>query len=132
MSPKGSVSIEQVHRYEELQSHLAALATEVAALAKKAPDAPLNKFKIEIVNERLRGANTLLMGIHKPFETFETFDEVDLPSASDASMVISQYLNSLEGWRSANVVNVNHTWYWNTGSAQYRAQPPTRFRKGGS
>jgi hypothetical protein len=132
MSHKGNISIEQVELYEELQSHLVALAAEVTVLAKKAPDAPLNQFKIKIVNERLRAANTLLTGIHKPFESFETFDETDLPSASDVSMVISQYINSLEGWRSANVVNINYSWYWNTGNAQYRAESPTRFRKGGS
>jgi hypothetical protein len=40
MSHKGNISIEQVELYEELQSHLIALAAEVAVLAKKAPDAP--------------------------------------------------------------------------------------------
>lgn len=124
-----SLSKADVERFEELQSHLAALSTEVSALTKKSPDGPMNRFKIGLVNERLRLANEFLKGIHRPFEGFQEFDETELPSASDVAVVISQYLNSLEGWRSYHVVKVGYSWYWNTPEGDLVADPPSRFRK---
>jgi hypothetical protein len=129
MTRDKKVAVQDVEKYEQIQSHVQALSEEMTGLVKKSPDAPLNKFKIRIVNERLRMANGLLTGIHKPLATFDQFSEEELPSASDVSLVISQYLNSLEGWRSANVVKIDFSWYWNTGTAEYKAEAPSRFRK---
>ena len=118
----------QVQHYEQVRSQLDSLYSELSALAKKAPDAPINVFKLKIVNQRLEAANTLLVDIHKPFEDFSRFDEASLPTSSDVVLVLSQYLNSLEGWRSANVVKKDYDWVWNTKERDYRANAPSRFR----
>ena len=120
---------EIVSAFEQVRSHLQKLYDELSGLSKKNPDSPLNRFKVGIVNERLRVANTFLSGIHKPFETFAEFDEAELVTASDVVVVLSQYLNSLEGWRSSNVVKVVLDWYWNTKPPHIRSVAPTRFRK---
>lgn len=124
------ITRKDVETYEQVRSHLEALNEELAALAKKTPDSPLNRFKTQIVNERLRVANTFLTGIHKPFESFKEFDEAELPTASDVVVVLSQYINSLEGWCSSNVIKVGYNWYWNTEEKDYPATKPTRFRRG--
>lgn len=128
MSKKPGLSIQRIRQYEAIQSQLEVLHEEIVKLAKKSPDAPINRFKVEIVNEKLRGANELLEGIHKPFASFVEFDVAGLPTASDVSVVLAQYLNSLEGWRSANVESRDYVWYWATDEGSYRAARPTRFR----
>ena len=127
----GTLTVGQVQQYEEVQSQLTALYAEVTTLAKKSPDAPLNGFKVKIVNERLRSANQLLDGIHRPFESFDQFNEDDLPTGSDVALVLSQYLNSLEGWRSANIVERDYTWYWKLKNTLYKSEAPSRFRTDG-
>jgi hypothetical protein len=124
---RASLTVEQVQGFEQVQSPIRSLFDEVSQLAKKAPDAPLNQFKVSIVNERLVAANAILAGIHRPFADFDRFDPNELPTASDAAVVLSQYLNSLEGWRSANVVIRNYNWYWDA-PGDYRADAPSRFK----
>lgn len=132
MSKKSqALTVKQVQQFEEVQSQVQALYDEVAQLAKKAPDAPINQFKVSIVNERIVAANGFLTGIHRPFADFDRFDANDLPTASDVAVVLSQYLNSLEGWRSANVVQRDFVWYWNV-EGTYKAQAPSRFDNHGA
>ncbi len=126
MSKSRLITNTDVELFEQVRSHLDALASEIGLLAKKSADAPLNKFKVQIVNERLRVANRILMGAHKPFNDFLEFDESALPSASDVVVVLSQYLSSLEGWRSANVIKHSYSWFWNTKELDLRAAMPTR------
>jgi hypothetical protein len=128
MKRKAALTRDQVEAFEQVTTHLSALALELGGLAKKSPDAVLNKFKIRIVNERLQAANELLTGIHKPFRDFAQFDDADLPSASDVVIVLSQYMNSLEGWRSAHILKVGYNWFWDTPEQDYSASSPSRFK----
>lgn len=119
--------------YEQVRSQLGSLYEELSALAKKTPDAPINRFKLQIVNEKIRSANGLLSGIHRPFESFLQFDEAELPTASDVVVVLSQYVNALEGWRSQNLIRFNNSWYWNTKDRdQIATSPPSRLRQSGN
>jgi hypothetical protein len=129
VTSRNTITVAQVKRCDQSIAQLNALAQELGILAKKAPDAPINKFKVGIVNERLREANELLIGEHKPFADFAQFVDTEMVSASDVVLVVSQYITSLEGWRSAHVVYDNYTWYWNTGDKTLRADPPTRVHK---
>lgn len=131
MTKKPTVTREQVEAYQQVVTQLKSLSEEMAVLSKKSPDAPLNKFKVSIVNERLDAASKLLTGMHKPFKDFERLDDAQLPTVSDVAVVLSQFLTSLEGWRSANVVkNGVADWVWNTAKGEYQASRPTRFRQG--
>lgn len=114
--------------FEMVKAHLQQLQKEVGALSKAKPDNPINKFKLGFINEKIGQANLILVGEFKPFKTFELFDEDDLPTNSDVVMVLSQYLDCLEAWRSANVCIVNYVWRWNIADKNITAQPPTRHR----
>ncbi len=120
-----------VEFFEKTQSQVQALHEEMGALAKSKPDNPINKFKLKIINEKLKDANTLLTGEFKPFADFEIFDDADMPTSSDVVIILSQYLQCLEGWRSANVEydDTNYRWYWKTDDGEMiKAQEPTRSR----
>ncbi len=116
--------------YEKVQSQIEQLYKEITVLSKKSPDSAINKFKLKFINEKLKEANALLVGKHKPFADFETFDEDSLPSNSDVVLILSQYLDCLEGWRSANVFKEGFSWYWKLGgSTRVSAQSPSRFSR---
>ncbi len=117
-----------VEFFEKTQSQMQALHDEMGALAKSKPDNPINKFKLKIINEKLKDANTLLTGEFKPLAEFEVFDEAELPTNSDVVIILSQYLRCLEGWRSANVeLRPGEGWCWKTkGTKTIKADPPRR------
>lgn len=92
---------EDVERYEELWSKLVSIKNDVFLLSSKKPNEQLNKFKIKYINDVLTKINTLIGG-DKPFDDFDVFDEVALPTNSDALMIINLYLNSMEMFRKHN------------------------------
>jgi len=104
----------------------------MSILSKSKPDNPINKFKLKLINERLKEANKILIGDFKPFNDFEVFDEDNLPSNSDVVFILSQYLDALEGWRSANVTynQQQFRWVWKTqGNAKIYTSPPSRYKR---
>jgi len=110
-----SVTLEQVAVFERLQPQLDKLCEELKELSRKKADAALSKFKVKLINEKLELANTLLGAEFKPFKDVDLLDLEALPTTSDAVIVLSQYLESLETWRSARVVQDarQYNWYWN-------------------
>jgi hypothetical protein len=105
------------------------LSTDFEALSKKAPDAPMSKFKLTVVNEKLGDANRFLVPPFKPIEGFELFDDPILPSNSDAVMVLNQYLTCLERWRSAHIYfdesNYPKQWVWSVHGDSIPTERPT-------
>lgn len=121
----------EVGLFEKLKGQFDALYQELSTLAKKSPDGSVNTFKLALVNEKLRAANTLLTGEHRPFEQFEVFDEQSLPTSSDVAMVLGQYLSCMEGWRSEQMVFEAGNWLWNTvDGPKLTGSRPTRSKKG--
>lgn len=111
---------EDIESYEELWSKLVSIKKDIALLSSKKPSDQLNKFKIKYINDVLSKVNTLIGG-YKPYGDFDVFDEVALPTNSDALMMINLYLNSMERYRKHNstekVVGIDweHTEsVWNT------------------
>jgi hypothetical protein len=126
------MKVNDVELFEKLKSQVQHLFNEMSSLSKKSPDGPINKFKLKFINEKLRESNSFLVGPHKPFADFEGFDDSNLPTNSDVVLILSQYIDCLEGFRSANTTRdgLIH-WKWNTdGSTSIRTDPPTRFKKG--
>ena len=125
------MNLSEVDFFERVHSQIGRLYDEFGGLAKGKPDNPVNKFKLGILNEKLRDANTFLTASFKPLVGFKEFDEDSLPTNSDVLIVLSQYLDALESWRSANIeYDKNDGWFWKTDERKkIKAAPPTKFKR---
>jgi hypothetical protein len=104
-------SKEEVELLEKLIGQLQGLHDEITTLAKKSPNDGLNAFKLRLVNKVLANSNLLLKGRYRPFDDFDQFDSDALPSNSDATMILAQYMEQIERLRSDNVEkNANYDW----------------------
>jgi hypothetical protein len=89
------------------------LYDEIFSLSQKKPNDPINKFKLNLINQILSISNLLLKKEFKPFPDFNLFDESDMPSNSDVTVMLSQYLDSMERFRSKNIKKgYNQEWTW--------------------
>ncbi len=91
---------EVIREFEQLEVQLKTFYDELSILSKKTPDGPLNKFKLKFVNDTLKKANAILGDTHRPFPDFELFSDADLPSSSDAVLMLSHYLKSMERFQT--------------------------------
>jgi len=104
---------EQIHNFEKIQVQLDGLYIEISVLSKKSQNDALNKFKLKFVNQALIEANLILGDKYMPFNDFEKFEDVDLPSNSDVNLVLNQYLNCMEKLRSDNIEKIGiNKWAW--------------------
>ncbi len=126
-------SKEDVERLEKLVGQLQGLYAEIGALAKKSPNDAVNAFKLKLINRVLFIGNGVLGGKYKPFEDFDHFDADDAPSTSDVTMVIAQYMEEAERFRSDNVVrsvvNGYSGWYYvvHGKASDISSGPPTKI-----
>lgn len=69
---------------------------------------------MKFVNQTIDEANKILGNKNKPFNNFDKFDDNDLPTNSDVTMMLGQYLNCMEKLRADNVVHNSYrnSWYW--------------------
>lgn len=119
----------EVEKYDRIVPQLVSLRTEMSVLSKPKPDGPINKFKLGHINNLVAEANSLLGDDFKPLRGFSQFEEHALPSNSDVVLVLSQYIEAVETWRSANVKNEAYRWIWNTKQAPILdAEPPRNIR----
>lgn len=116
--------------FDKTYAQMEALHTEIASLSKKSPTDGVNKFKLKLINKVLEKANAGLKGKYKPFEDFEVFEEDDLPTNSDVTMILSQYLGCMEELRSANIQLYGGCWYWNIRGdrSDIRTSPPKKLK----
>jgi hypothetical protein len=126
----GALARADVELFDKVRSQMRQLSTDIEALSKKTPDAPVSKFKLNFINEKLRDANRFLAPPFKPIDGFEQFDDATLPSNSDVVMVLTQYLACLEQWRSAQVHKkregaYSSRWVWNVKGETIGAEEPT-------
>ena len=128
----------EVNNFEQVQSQLEGLLTEVTTLAKKSPNDGVNKFKLKFINEIISNGNKILGAAYKPLDSFEKFDEDDLPSNSDVTFILSQYLSCFEKLRSDNIDRRKeydgnkyfYEWYWIVGksSSGIKTSPPKKIK----
>lgn len=119
-----------VDKYQRVQMQLEVLHREFEGLSKKAPNGTLNSFKLNIVNQTIDDANGVVGSEFLPIRGFTQFPDAELPSNSDVSMVLAQYLEAMELLRCRNIVSgyVGH-WYWHVedgGPQSIETAPPRR------
>ncbi|SRR6266536_2124625 len=108
-----------VDKYQRVQSQLEAFHREFEGLAKKTPNAALNAFKLKIVNQAIDDANAVLGKDFLPIRGFTQFTDEELPSNSDISMVLAQYLEAMEILRCRNIASDGiGRWYWDVQDAE--------------
>src|SRR5690606_37921877 len=103
-------STSDVEPLERLIVQLKGLHDEISQLAKKSPNDGLNKFKLKLVKSVIASANTILPAGYTPFGDFSQFLEEDVPSNSDVTLVITQYIEQVERFRSDNVTYHDYEW----------------------
>lgn len=120
---------EDIESFEKVQAQLHGLYDEMVVFSKKTPDGPVNKFKLKFINQILTDANKIFDKNNTPFSDFSTFEEDLLPTNSDVVMILSQYINCLEKFRSENIKQYNVVWYWliNGEKSDIRTSPPTKL-----
>lgn len=118
-----------VENLEKLTGQLNSLHAEVTALAKKSPSDAVNGFKLSLINKVLELGNQILGEKYRPFSDFEAFNSDDLPSTSDVAMVIGQYIEEAERFRSDNIVFSSGWWYYRVDGKQsdIRSAPPSKI-----
>lgn len=121
----------QIDELEKLIGQLDSLHSELAALAKKSPNDAVNSFKLHFVNSALTKCNKFLGEEYKPFEEFNQFNDDDVPSNSDVTLTLSQYMQSLEKYRSDNIYESWGAWYYKTADSDETIQtgPPIKLKK---
>lgn len=114
--------------FEKLKAQLDSLHQEMSVLGKKSPNDAVNSFKIKLINTTLAQSNQLLGSEYRPFDDFEAFDSDDLPSNSDVTFIVSQYIECAEKFRSDNVRKEHSSWYWRTTDESIiRTSPPKKL-----
>lgn len=122
-------SKEDVEKLEKLLGQINGIYSEISALSKKSPNDGVNKFKLNLINKVLASANDVLGPSYRPFDDFAQFDVDDLPTTSDVTVVISQYMEEAERYRSDNVV-LDRGWKYviDGRSSNIEASPPARIK----
>lgn len=126
-----------IDEFKKVLNQLEGLHLEISTLSKKSYTDALNTFKLKITNQVIKRANKILGENYKPFEDFEQFDENDLPSNSDVTLVLSQYINCMESLREENISSkIEYTmsgsvakiiWRWNGTTVE--TYPPKNIKK---
>lgn len=86
--------------------------SEFKEISKKKPESAVSKNKIKIANrllERLR----IILADEDTIEFLDILDEDDVPQISDVTLILSQYVASLEAFRSKYFGwnGTEYTWY---------------------
>ncbi len=120
---------DDVFNLEKLIVQLDGLHTELSQLTKKSPNDGLNLFKLKLVNNVLGSGNQVLTGNYKPFEDFNEFEEVTLPTNSDVTMILALYKEQAERFRSDNMIYSQHRWQYviNGEPSAIEGRPPTKI-----
>ncbi len=98
-----AMTVDDIDKFEKVQGQLEGLLSEIAVLAKKSPNDGVNKFKLNFINKVLKEANNILEEEYIPLDSFSQFNEDDLPSNSDVTFILSQYLSCFEKLRADNI-----------------------------
>lgn len=123
---------EDVEQLEKLTGQLQGMYAEISALAKKSPNDSVNAFKLKMINKVVEMGNAVLGEKYKPFGDFDSFDSDDAPTTSDITMVLAQYMEEAERFRSDNVMsNGFSSWFYivNGEMSDIQSGPPTKIGK---
>ena len=119
---------DDVESFVKCYAQMQSIYNEITALANKKPNEAVNKFKLKFINQILENANKLLNENYKPFADFKKFEDDDIPTTSDITMMFAQYLDAMENLHSDNIKNIGSAWYWiiDGDSSEIKTARPTK------
>lgn len=122
---------EEVNQFEKTQSQLNGLYIEIGLLSKKNPNDLVNKFKLKFINQTINESNQLLGDDYKPYISFHQFEDEELPTTSDVTMILEQYLNCLEKFRCDKIKYQSGEYYWVIGGkiSDIGTHRPIKFKR---
>lgn len=101
-----------VEKYKIIYPMIQSIHKEMSVLSGKKQDGVLNTLKVRMINKLIATARELL--IKEPtLEYLEELDEDMLPQNSDVVLILCQYIQALNQYRSKNQVSVgvgNYEW----------------------
>jgi hypothetical protein len=120
-----------IERLEKLIGQLTGLHVEITNLAKKSPNDAVNAFKLKLINKVIENGNEVLGEEYRPFDDFVQFDLDEVPTTSDVAMVLNQYMQEAERYRSDNVMWDGPHWVYVVDGRPTNIQsaPPSRIGK---
>ena len=123
---------DDVDAFEKVVGQLDGLHNEISIMARKSSNDGLNTFKLKFVNAVLDQCNIILGNKYSPFPDFKQFDPNELPSNSDVTLMLGQYLKAAEKFRSDNIYKPDgdRKWYWRVskGGGVIRTHPPLNLK----
>lgn len=102
---------EKVQNYDTTMPLLEAMYSEFKELSKKKPDAAVSKSKIKIANRLLEKVRTVLENSNS-MEFLDLLDEDDVPQVSDVTLILSQYVASMEAFNKRHYGYYEHKHQW--------------------
>jgi hypothetical protein len=118
----------EIENLEKLIGQLQGLHSEITLLAKKLPNDAVNTFKLSLINRVIKTGNEVLGPNYLPFDDFEGFDSDAIPSTSDVALVLAQYIEEAERYRSDNVEAKYNYWVYvvNGETSDIRSGAPSK------
>lgn len=122
---------QDVDEFELVEGQLSRFHTELLGMAKGKPNDVLNQFKLGLLNGLIGRTNAILGEGYVAVPGFSKFDPDQVPSVSDALLVVSQYLGALEKLRSDFIKLDYGSWFWMIDGevSEHRAAPPERLSR---
>jgi len=117
----------QIDELRAVIANFDGLQSEMVAAAKRKAGEPVTPFQLKVINGAIARANTILKD-DRPVAEFTEFDLDDIPTVSDVSMIVAQYVEAFEKLRCAHISKMyDGSWVW-AGSHHIHTVPP-RARK---
>ena len=109
-----TITTTQVSIYETTMPLLESMYAEFKELSKKKPEAPISKSKIKIVNRLLEKIGGILAD-EESIEFLDLIDEDDIPQTSDVTLMLSQYVVAMSGFKKRyygyNEYTTKYSWF---------------------
>ena|SRR5690554_6401508 len=103
---------EKASVYDTVMPLLDSMYLEFKELSKKKPDAAVSKSKISIANRLLLKVREVLDG-EASVDFLDLLDEDDVPHSSDVTLILSQYVAAMKGFKEKfyGWDGSNHVWF---------------------
>ena len=120
---------EEIEKLEKVAGQMDGLHKEISAIGRKFPSDGVNKFKLRFINAILSEANDVLGDEYKPLSEFMSFDADDLPSNSDVTFILGQYIEEPERKRADNIIRITGGWKYDILDSEelIRTAPPKKI-----